>query len=154
MTTPTQKRYDDALAYHAGPPRPGKLEIRPTKAMTTQLDLSLAYSPGVAAPCLAIAKDPSKSWDYTTRGNLVAVITNGTAVLGLGDIGPAAALALTGTVAAVLSGNHRLDAVRAHLHEMADDRPAAIAAYTAAAHRTTSVPERDYLLLRAARLRQ
>jgi len=86
-----QKRYDDALAYHAGPPRPGKLEIRPTKAMTTQLDLSLAYSPGVAAPCLAIAKDPSKSWDYTIRGNLVAVITNGTAVLGLGDIGPAAA---------------------------------------------------------------
>ncbi len=87
----TQKRYEDALAYHAGPPRPGKLEIRPTKAMTTQLDLSLAYSPGVAAPCLAIAKDPSKSWDYTIRGNLVAVITNGTAVLGLGDIGPAAA---------------------------------------------------------------
>ena len=85
------KRYYDALAYHAGPPRPGKLEIRPTKAMATQLDLSLAYTPGVAAPCLAIAKDASRSWDYTARGNLVAVITNGTAVLGLGDIGPAAA---------------------------------------------------------------
>jgi len=85
------KRYDDALAYHAGPPRPGKLEIRSTKAMATQLDLSLAYSPGVAAPCLEIAKDPNKAWDYTARGNLVAVITNGTAVLGLGDIGPAAA---------------------------------------------------------------
>ena len=87
----SSKRYDDALAYHAGPPRPGNLEIRPTKAMATQLDLSLAYSPGVAAPCLEIAKDPNKAWDYTARGNLVAVITNGTAVLGLGDIGPAAA---------------------------------------------------------------
>ncbi len=81
---------EDALAYHAGPPRPGKLEIRPTKAMASQLDLSLAYSPGVAAPCLAIAKDPERVWDYTARGNLVAVITNGTAVLGLGDIGPSA----------------------------------------------------------------
>jgi len=85
------KRYDDALAYHAGPPRPGKLEIRSTKAMATQLDLALAYTPGVAAPCLEIAKDPEKVWDYTARGNLVAVITNGTAVLGLGDIGPSAA---------------------------------------------------------------
>ncbi len=87
----SSKRDEDALLYHAGPPRPGKLEIRPTKAMSTQLDLSLAYSPGVAAPCRAIAEDPSRSWDYTTRGNLVAVITNGTAVLGLGDIGPDAA---------------------------------------------------------------
>ena len=86
------KRLDEeALAYHAGPPRPGKLEIRPTKAMASQLDLSLAYSPGVAAPCRAIAADPDRAWDYTARGNLVAVITNGTAVLGLGDIGPAAA---------------------------------------------------------------
>ena len=85
------KLEDQALAYHAGPPRPGKLEIRPIKAMATQLDLSLAYSPGVAEPCLRIAADPAKVWDYTIRGNLVAVITNGTAVLGLGNIGPLAA---------------------------------------------------------------
>lgn len=82
---------DEALAYHAGPPRPGKLEIRPTKPMQTQLDLSLAYSPGVAEPCRAIAADPDAAFDYTVRGNLVGVITNGTAVLGLGNIGPAAA---------------------------------------------------------------
>ncbi|MFO0749585.1 MAG: NADP-dependent malic enzyme [Myxococcota bacterium] len=85
------KLKDEALAYHAGPPRPGKLEIRATKPMATQLDLSLAYSPGVAEPCLAIAADPDKVWDYTIRGNLVGVVTNGTAVLGLGDIGPSAA---------------------------------------------------------------
>jgi len=76
----------DALAYHEGH-RPGKLEIRPTKPFVTARDLSLAYSPGVAAPCLEIAKDPSLAYRYTTKGNLVAVITNGTAVLGLGDIG-------------------------------------------------------------------
>ena len=67
--------------------RPGKLEIAPTKPLTTQRDLSLAYSPGVAAPCLEIAKDPSKAYDYTAKGNIVAVISNGTAVLGLGDLG-------------------------------------------------------------------
>jgi len=82
---------DDALSYHSGPPRPGKLEIRPTKPMQTQRDLSLAYSPGVAEPCLAIAADPDLAFEYTIRGNLVGVITNGTAVLGLGNIGPAAA---------------------------------------------------------------
>jgi malate dehydrogenase (oxaloacetate-decarboxylating)(NADP+) len=81
----------DALDYHSGPPKPGKLEIRATKPMATQLDLSLAYSPGVAAPCRVIAEDPRRSYDFTNRGNLVAVITNGTAVLGLGDIGPEAA---------------------------------------------------------------
>uniref|UniRef100_UPI003FD76E66 malic enzyme-like NAD(P)-binding protein n=1 Tax=Alistipes communis TaxID=2585118 RepID=UPI003FD76E66 len=78
------------LAYHAEG-GPGKIEIRPTKPDATQYDLSLAYSPGVAAPCLAIADDPAKAYDYTIKGNLVAVITNGTAVLGLGDIGPLAA---------------------------------------------------------------
>ncbi|MFT7579886.1 MAG: malate dehydrogenase (oxaloacetate-decarboxylating)(NADP+) [Myxococcota bacterium] len=82
---------NEALAYHSGPPRPGKLEIRATKPMTTQLDLSLAYSPGVAVPCLEIQKDPNKAFDYTVRGNLVAVVTNGTAVLGLGNLGPLAA---------------------------------------------------------------
>ncbi|MAM33676.1 MAG: NADP-dependent malic enzyme [Micavibrio sp.] len=75
-----------ALEYHLKP-RPGKLSLLPTKPLTTQRDLSLAYSPGVAIPCLEIEKDPLKALDYTSRGNLVAVISNGTAVLGLGNIG-------------------------------------------------------------------
>lgn len=79
-----------ALDYHKNP-HPGKISITPTKAMATQRDLSLAYSPGVAVPCEEIAADPAKAYDYTSRGNLVAVITNGTAVLGLGAIGALAA---------------------------------------------------------------
>jgi malate dehydrogenase (oxaloacetate-decarboxylating)(NADP+) len=79
-----------ALDYHRLP-RPGKLAIEPTKRMATQRDLGLAYSPGVAAACEAIAADPATAYDYTARGNLVAVITNGTAVLGLGAIGALAA---------------------------------------------------------------
>jgi malate dehydrogenase (oxaloacetate-decarboxylating)(NADP+) len=75
-----------ALAYHLSP-RPGKLAVEPTKRMANQRDLALAYSPGVAAPCEAIAADPALARDYTARGNLVAVISNGTAVLGLGNIG-------------------------------------------------------------------
>jgi len=75
-----------ALDYHRLP-RPGKLSIEPTKRMATQRDLGLAYSPGVAAACEEIAKNPDMAWEYTTRGNMVAVITNGTAVLGLGAIG-------------------------------------------------------------------
>ena len=67
--------------------RPGKIEIMATKPLTTARDLSLAYSPGVAAPCLAIQKDPDAAYDYTAKGNLVAVISNGTAVLGLGNLG-------------------------------------------------------------------
>jgi malate dehydrogenase (oxaloacetate-decarboxylating)(NADP+) len=78
-----------ALDYHRFP-RPGKLTIEPTKRMASAKDLSLAYSPGVAAACEEIARDPQTAWDYTTRGNMVAVITNGTAVLGLGNIGPLA----------------------------------------------------------------
>src|SRR6185369_13852668 len=82
-------RKDDALEYHrAG--RPGKLEVVPTKPLVTQRDLSLAYSPGVAEPCLEIAANPEMAWEYTARSNLVAVVTNGTAVLGLGNIGPLA----------------------------------------------------------------
>jgi malate dehydrogenase (oxaloacetate-decarboxylating)(NADP+) len=77
----------EALAMHAGPP-PGKLSIAPLKPITTQRDLSLAYSPGVAFPCLKIAEDENKAYDYTNKGNMVAVISNGTAVLGLGDLGP------------------------------------------------------------------
>jgi malate dehydrogenase (oxaloacetate-decarboxylating)(NADP+) len=79
----------DALDYHAKPPR-GKLEITPTKPCLTQRDLALAYTPGVAAPCLAIKDNPDEVFHYTAKGNLVAVITNGTAVLGLGNIGPLA----------------------------------------------------------------
>lgn len=75
-----------ALAYHANG-RPGKIEVVPTKPYSTQTDLSLAYSPGVAEPCLEIAKNPNDAYKYTDKGNLVAVISNGTAVLGLGDIG-------------------------------------------------------------------
>jgi malate dehydrogenase (oxaloacetate-decarboxylating)(NADP+) len=78
-----------ALDYHRLP-RPGKLAIEPTKRMATQRDLALAYSPGVAAACDAIVADPNAAYDYTVRGNLVAVITNGSAVLGLGNIGPLA----------------------------------------------------------------
>ena len=79
----------DALNFHSSG-RPGKLEITPTKPLTTQRDLSLAYSPGVAEPCLAIEASPDKAYDYTAKGNLVAVISNGTAVLGLGNIGAGA----------------------------------------------------------------
>ena len=79
-----------ALKYHEFP-TPGKVAIRATKQLTNQHDLALAYSPGVAAPCEEIVADPVNAYKYTSRGNLVAVITNGTAVLGLGDIGPLAA---------------------------------------------------------------
>ena len=79
----------DALNFHAKG-RPGKLEITPTKPLTTQRDLPLAYSPGVAEPCLSIKTSPDKAYDYTAKGNLVAVISNGTAVLGLGNIGAVA----------------------------------------------------------------
>ena len=80
----------DALEFHSMG-RPGKLEIAPTKPLSSQRDLSLAYSPGVAEPCLEIEKNPDSAYDYTAKGNLVAVISNGTAVLGLGNIGAAAA---------------------------------------------------------------
>lgn len=79
-----------ALEYHEHP-TPGKIQITPTKQLINQHDLSLAYTPGVAVPCEEIVKDPANAFKYTSRGNLVAVITNGTAVLGLGDIGPLAA---------------------------------------------------------------
>jgi malate dehydrogenase (oxaloacetate-decarboxylating)(NADP+) len=77
---------EEALQFHATG-RPGKLEITPTKPLTTQRELSLAYSPGVAVPCLEIEKNPACAYDYTAKGNIVAIISNGTAVLGLGDIG-------------------------------------------------------------------
>ena len=87
MSNPAERITDEeVLRLHASG-RPGKIEITPTKPLTTQRDLSLAYSPGVAVPCLRIAADPDTVYDYTAKGNLVAVITNGTAVLGLGDLG-------------------------------------------------------------------
>src|SRR5438552_7696160 len=80
---------NEALEYHSVG-RPGKIEVVPSKPTATQRDLALAYTPGVAKPCLEIAKNPEDVYKYTAKGNLVAVITNGTAVLGLGAIGAAA----------------------------------------------------------------
>ncbi|MBW0171800.1 MAG: NADP-dependent malic enzyme [Hydrogenophaga sp.] len=90
MTPAEQALRDAAFEYHRTPSR-GKIAVTPTKPLSNQRDLSLAYSPGVAYPCLAIEADPATAAEYTSRGNLVGVITNGTAVLGLGDIGPLAA---------------------------------------------------------------
>lgn len=83
------KHFSEALEYHSKG-RPGKIEVRPTKPTATQSDLGLAYTPGVAEPCLEIADDPEEVFRYTAKGNLVAVVSNGTAVLGLGNIGPLA----------------------------------------------------------------
>src|SRR6188768_4292698 len=84
-----KSRKQDALDYHTQG-QPGKIEVVPTKMLSTQHDLALAYSPGVAEPCKEIEANPEDVYKYTAKGNLVAVITNGTAVLGLGNIGPAA----------------------------------------------------------------
>ncbi|NOX83091.1 MAG: NADP-dependent malic enzyme, partial [Alphaproteobacteria bacterium] len=88
--TTTKFTDEEALLFHSRG-KPGKLEITPTKPMATQRDLSLAYSPGVAVPVQRIADDPDAAYDYTTKGNMVAVITNGTAILGMGDLGALAA---------------------------------------------------------------
>ena len=90
LTDAEQALREAALEYHRLP-TPGKVSVNPTKPLSNQRDLSLAYSPGVAYPCLDIHADPKLAADYTSRGNLVGVITTGTAVLGLGDIGPLAA---------------------------------------------------------------
>ena len=89
MSRTQQRKKTQALEYHSKV-RPGKIEVIPTKETKSQMDLSLAYSPGVAVPCLEIAKNINDVYEYTAKGNLVAVISNGTAVLGLGDIGPEA----------------------------------------------------------------
>src|SRR5947199_4517043 len=89
LSAAEQALRDAALDYHRTPTR-GKIAVTPTKPLSNQRDLSLAYSPGVAYACLAIEKDPSLAADYTSRANLVGVVTNGTAVLGLGNIGPLA----------------------------------------------------------------
>ncbi|MFP6713753.1 MAG: NADP-dependent malic enzyme [Alphaproteobacteria bacterium] len=88
--TTSKAMRDEALAFHANG-KPGKLEVRATKPLTTARELSLAYSPGVAEPCLEIEKSPERAYDYTSKGNMVAVISNGTAVLGLGNLGALAA---------------------------------------------------------------
>ena len=89
MSSHSEDLQSAALAYHRLP-RPGKLEIQATKPLANQRDLALAYSPGVAAACMAIADNPAEAASLTTRANLVAVVSNGTAVLGLGNIGPLA----------------------------------------------------------------
>ncbi len=89
MSNKKSVRSKEALQYHEKYPK-GKLEVVPTKSMQSQADLALAYSPGVADPCLEIAKNRLDVYKYTAKGNLVGVITNGTAVLGLGNIGPEA----------------------------------------------------------------
>ena len=88
--SPNQSDLEESALFYHRFPQPGKLEIQATKPLGNQRDLALAYSPGVAAPCLAIHENPATAADYTSRANLVAVISNGTAVLGLGNIGPLA----------------------------------------------------------------
>src|SRR3954447_19056675 len=114
-------RKNDALDYHRLG-RPGKLEVVPTKPLVTQRDLSLAYSPGVAETCLAIAEDPELAWEYTARGNLVAVITNGTAVLGLGNIGPLAGKPVMEGKACLFKKFANIDVFDIELAENAPDK--------------------------------
>ena len=85
-TSPYSVTPEEALEFHRKG-KPGKLEVVPTKFLTSARDLSLAYSPGVAVPCLKIEQDPSAAYEYTSKGNMVAVISNGSAVLGLGNLG-------------------------------------------------------------------
>ena len=108
----------EALLFHSQG-RPGKLEVIATKPMATQRDLSLAYSPGVAVPVLAIAEDESKAYDYTVKGNFVAVITNGTAILGLGNRGANAAVPRAVMHAPTLCASP-LDALKARSNLSAD----------------------------------
>src|SRR5437870_12120541 len=96
-------RRQEALDYHAQG-RPGKIQVSPTKPFKNQRDLSLAYTPGVAEPCREIAARPEKVYTYTIRGNLVAVVTNATPVLGLGSIGPLAAKPVTERERIVFTG--------------------------------------------------
>lgn len=110
-----------ALEYHRSP-RPGKIAIKPTKTLETQRDLSLAYSPGVAAACEEIEKDPLKALDYTSRGNLVGVITNGTAVLGLGAIGALASKPVMEGKAVLFKKFSSIDAIDIEIDELDPDK--------------------------------
>jgi len=122
MTDETTSQSDkDALAYHRADP-PGKIEIRATKPLATSRDLSLAYSPGVAAPSLAIARDPLAARDYTARANTVAVVTNGTAVLGLGHIGPLAAKPVMEGKAVLFKKFANIDGIDIEVNETDPDR--------------------------------
>ncbi len=114
--------YEAALEYHRNPNGPGKIAIMPTKAMATQRDLALAYSPGVAAPCEEIAANPAAAAEYTARGNLVAVITNGTAVLGLGDIGPLASKPVMEGKAVLFKKFAGIDAIDLEIDEKDTDK--------------------------------
>lgn len=114
--------YQSALEYHRNPNGPGKISITPTKAIASQRDLALAYSPGVAAPCEEIAADPKTASEYTARGNLVAVITNGTAVLGLGDIGPLAAKPVMEGKAVLFKKFSGIDAIDIEIDEKNPDK--------------------------------
>jgi malate dehydrogenase (oxaloacetate-decarboxylating)(NADP+) len=114
--------YQAALEYHRNPNGAGKIAITPTKALATQRDLALAYSPGVAAPCEEIAADPRTASEYTARGNLVAVITNGTAVLGLGDIGPLAAKPVMEGKAVLFKKFAGIDAIDIEIDERDTDK--------------------------------
>jgi len=117
----TDRQDEAALAYHSGP-TPGKIAITPTKPLMTQRDLALAYSPGVAAASRAIVADPARVRDLTARGNLVAVITNGTAVLGLGAIGPLAAKPVMEGKAVLFKKFAGLDAIDIEIAENDPDR--------------------------------
>ncbi|MCC7305766.1 MAG: NADP-dependent malic enzyme [Alphaproteobacteria bacterium] len=120
-TARKNKLYEAALEYHQFP-TPGKVAIQPTKPMGTQNDLALAYSPGVAAPCEEIERDPLKAYDYTSKGNLVAVITNGTAVLGLGAIGALAAKPLMEGKSILFKKFAGIDSVDVEINETDPDK--------------------------------
>src|SRR6187402_1095092 len=124
-TLPPAKRREnlreEALAYHEFP-APGKLSVVPSKKLTNQHDLALAYSPGVAIACEEIAADPLAALRYTTRGNLVAVVTNGTAVLGLGAIGPLAAKPVMEGKAVLFKKFSGLDCFDIELNELDPDK--------------------------------
>src|SRR5258708_29928615 len=110
MASYSEDLHSAALAYHRLP-KPGKLEIKAIKPLATQRDLALAYSPGVAAACTAIAADPAQAASLTIRANLVAVVSNGTAVLGLGNIGPLASKPVMEGKAVLFKKFARIDAV-------------------------------------------
>ncbi len=123
--TPHTTLDEEALAYHRAEP-PGKVSIETTKRLETQYELALAYSPGVAAPCREIAKDPSTASLYTARSNLVAVVSNGTAVLGLGDIGPLAAKPVMEGKAALFKKFGAIDAIDLEINETDPEKLAEI----------------------------
>jgi malate dehydrogenase (oxaloacetate-decarboxylating)(NADP+) len=122
MVTKKDSLHEAALEYHRGPNGPGKISITPTKAIATQRDLALAYSPGVAAPCIEIAANPACVNEYTARGNLVAIISNGTAVLGLGDIGPLAAKPVMEGKAVLFKKFSGIDAIDIEIDEKNPDK--------------------------------